>query len=282
MLSIGQFARSTGLTVKALRHYDERGLLVPATVDPDTRRRAYGGAQVRDAVVIKALRAADVPVPSVRRALDDPAVTREVLEEFRAEVTAARAVQDAAFEAVDYLIRALEKPAPVVEREQPAQHYAAVVMWMPSDGSGVEEADSDSSVVIGALHRALTEQGNPPSGPYWTGFDTVEDDPATAELTLCWPTDRPGAEPPVVAGHPTRVGTLPPRRELVARWSHDDADTPPPPGVPHPIFVALLSELVRREGLGGGDAVETMVGLRQIVVPRADGPPAMELAMALR
>jgi DNA-binding transcriptional MerR regulator len=33
MLSIGRFARLTGLTVKALRHYDELGLLRPAHVD---------------------------------------------------------------------------------------------------------------------------------------------------------------------------------------------------------------------------------------------------------
>jgi len=33
MLSIGRFARLSGLTVKALRHYDEVGLLRPARVD---------------------------------------------------------------------------------------------------------------------------------------------------------------------------------------------------------------------------------------------------------
>ena len=33
MLTIGRFADATGLTVRALRHYDEIGLLVPAHVD---------------------------------------------------------------------------------------------------------------------------------------------------------------------------------------------------------------------------------------------------------
>jgi DNA-binding transcriptional MerR regulator len=33
VLSIGQFARLSGLTVKALRHYDEVGLLEPAWTD---------------------------------------------------------------------------------------------------------------------------------------------------------------------------------------------------------------------------------------------------------
>ena len=36
LLPIGRFARLTGLTVKALRHYDEVGLLEPASVDSAT------------------------------------------------------------------------------------------------------------------------------------------------------------------------------------------------------------------------------------------------------
>ncbi len=33
LVSIGRFARLSGLTVKALRHYDELGVLEPAHVD---------------------------------------------------------------------------------------------------------------------------------------------------------------------------------------------------------------------------------------------------------
>jgi hypothetical protein len=41
MFSIGEFARLGGVSVRALRHYDEIGLLRPATVDPDTGYRGY-------------------------------------------------------------------------------------------------------------------------------------------------------------------------------------------------------------------------------------------------
>jgi hypothetical protein len=40
-LSIGSFSRVSGLTVKALRHYDEIGLLEPARVDEWTGYRYY-------------------------------------------------------------------------------------------------------------------------------------------------------------------------------------------------------------------------------------------------
>jgi DNA-binding transcriptional MerR regulator len=43
---IGDFSRLTQVTVKALRHYDDLGLLRPAHVDRDTGYRYYSGAQV--------------------------------------------------------------------------------------------------------------------------------------------------------------------------------------------------------------------------------------------
>ena len=40
LLSIGEFARLTHLSVKALRHYDDLGLVVPTHVDPTTGYRS--------------------------------------------------------------------------------------------------------------------------------------------------------------------------------------------------------------------------------------------------
>jgi DNA-binding transcriptional MerR regulator len=54
--SIGRFARHTGLTVKALRHYDAEGLLSPAHVDEWTGYRYYTVEQAAEAVAIRRLR----------------------------------------------------------------------------------------------------------------------------------------------------------------------------------------------------------------------------------
>jgi DNA-binding transcriptional MerR regulator len=70
MLSIGRFADATGLTVKALRHYDEIGLLVPARVDPDNGYRYYDAAQVEDAVTIRRLRALELPLDEIGALLE--------------------------------------------------------------------------------------------------------------------------------------------------------------------------------------------------------------------
>ena len=45
---IGRFARLTGLTVRAVRHYGELGLLEPAYIDPDTGYRYDAPDQVED------------------------------------------------------------------------------------------------------------------------------------------------------------------------------------------------------------------------------------------
>jgi DNA-binding transcriptional MerR regulator len=72
LLSIGAFGMLSGLSINALRHYDELGLLPPAYVDPDTGYRRYHSAQLRRARLICALRGIDLPIEEVRRVLDDP------------------------------------------------------------------------------------------------------------------------------------------------------------------------------------------------------------------
>lgn len=64
-LSIGVFSRMTFVSVKALRHYDEIGLLAPAWVDPDSGYRDYSAAQVPVAQVIRRLRDLGMPLDQI-------------------------------------------------------------------------------------------------------------------------------------------------------------------------------------------------------------------------
>ena len=68
LLPIGRFARACRLSVKALRHYDELGLLRPARVD-DSGYRYYARSQARDAIAISLLRSLDVPLAAVKEIL---------------------------------------------------------------------------------------------------------------------------------------------------------------------------------------------------------------------
>lgn len=74
MFTIGEFSRATHLSVKALRHYNDIGLLVPADVDPSTGYRRYQAAQVPSAHLIRRLRDLEMPLPQVRQVLTSPDV----------------------------------------------------------------------------------------------------------------------------------------------------------------------------------------------------------------
>ena len=68
--SIGEFARLGGVSVRTLRHYDEIGLLRPATVDPDTGYRGYSAAQLGQINRVMALKELGLSLAQVRRLLD--------------------------------------------------------------------------------------------------------------------------------------------------------------------------------------------------------------------
>lgn len=123
LLRIGDFARASWLSIKALRRYHEIGLLVPAEVDPRTGYRAYSAVQLIDAAVIRRLRQLDVPLESIRAVLDarDPAVTRKVLAEQAARL---QGQLDALQRSIEDLHRAADWPGahtPVHRRFEPSR-----------------------------------------------------------------------------------------------------------------------------------------------------------------
>jgi PPM family protein phosphatase len=64
-MTIGEFAVAAGLTPKALRLYDELGLLRPARVDPATGYRTYAAAQLERARLVAALRRVGMPLARI-------------------------------------------------------------------------------------------------------------------------------------------------------------------------------------------------------------------------
>jgi DNA-binding transcriptional MerR regulator len=111
LMPIGEFARLARLTVKAVRHYDAEGLLVPASVDPHSGYRYYRPEQVRTATTIALLRGLGVPLPVVRRVLSAPddAAVAAVLDEQRERLAAELTRREQALRALDALRRAPER-----------------------------------------------------------------------------------------------------------------------------------------------------------------------------
>src|SRR5690242_17091699 len=85
-LSVGQMAAASGMTAKALRHYDRIGLFAPDDVDDDTGYRWYGADRLPQARLIARLRSVGVPLDDVAACLaeaGDPDVVDRVLADHR-------------------------------------------------------------------------------------------------------------------------------------------------------------------------------------------------------
>jgi DNA-binding transcriptional MerR regulator len=104
-ISIGEFARRSRLSHKALRLYDERGVLVPSRVDQATGYRYYDAAQLDQARLVMMMRELQLPLAAVRELLAcDPADAAERIAEHWRD---AEAEHDARRELADYLVSRL-------------------------------------------------------------------------------------------------------------------------------------------------------------------------------
>lgn len=107
-MSVGELARQTGLTAKALRHYDRVGLLAPIAVSDDGYRW-YDESQIDSARTIARLRSLDVPLNAVRAILDgaSDADVRNLMSSHR---TALRARSDRIVRSLHSLDHLLDDP----------------------------------------------------------------------------------------------------------------------------------------------------------------------------
>jgi DNA-binding transcriptional MerR regulator len=89
-ISIGEFARRSRLSLKALRLYDERGVLVPSRVDQASGYRYYDTAQLEEARLVVMLRQLQLPLAAVKELLAcDPAdAAARIAEHWREAETA--------------------------------------------------------------------------------------------------------------------------------------------------------------------------------------------------
>jgi DNA-binding transcriptional MerR regulator len=72
LLSIGEFARRSRLSLKALRLYERLGLLIPDRIDGQGRYRRYRESQLATARLVALLRRLDMPLVRVAEVLAAP------------------------------------------------------------------------------------------------------------------------------------------------------------------------------------------------------------------
>jgi DNA-binding transcriptional MerR regulator len=111
-ISIGEFARRSRLSLKALRLYDKRRVLVPSRVDHASGYRYYDTAQLDQARLVVMMRELQFPLKAIRELLAcDPA---EAAKRIAGHWRDAEAAHDARRELADYLVSQLSGKKPVM------------------------------------------------------------------------------------------------------------------------------------------------------------------------
>jgi DNA-binding transcriptional MerR regulator/effector-binding domain-containing protein len=77
--SIGEFSQVTGLSVKRLRFYHEKGILIPSSVDETTGYRFYDAGKIEKARVIMRLRAMEFSIEDIAAVLRDCSDEADIL-----------------------------------------------------------------------------------------------------------------------------------------------------------------------------------------------------------
>ena len=104
-ISIGEFARRSRLSLKALRLYDELGVLVPSRVDQASGYRYYDVGQVDEAHLVVMLRQLQLPLAAIKELLAcDPVDAAERIAAHWREIESAH---DARRALADYLVNRL-------------------------------------------------------------------------------------------------------------------------------------------------------------------------------
>lgn len=106
--TVGELARHTGVTIRALHHYDELGLVRPSARSA-AGYRLYEDGDVLRLQQVLLLRELGFPLQEIGALLDDPGFDRAAaLREQRRQLLARRAQVDGMIAAVDAALRSLE------------------------------------------------------------------------------------------------------------------------------------------------------------------------------
>ena len=182
MFSIGDFATFTQVSVRALRFYDQQGLLAPARVDPRTGYRYYRADQVERVLRIVALRDVGLTLAQIREVLDagaTPQVIREHLARRRIEIAHLRTQVDRQLAAVEGRLALLDGGSDmhdydVTTKKAPSLVLATISRQVDQDEPGVLFAAFGE--LFTELGAALAGASVTPTGPAWSLYERAQED----------------------------------------------------------------------------------------------------------
>ena len=157
-LTIGDFSRATHLSVKALRHYHDAGLLAPAAVDPENGYRRYAIEQIATAQIIRRFRELSMPLETIRGVLAAPDVAERntLIAEHLDRLERQLSETQTAVVALRGLLRPPAETAPIVHRSLASTSAAAITAIID-----VRDANVWMQGALAELYAFLRTRGVP-------------------------------------------------------------------------------------------------------------------------
>ncbi len=180
-MPIGQFARASRLSVKALRNYDASGLLPAAFVDDQSGYRYYRVEQLAPAALIRSLRLLDVPLATITAILAEGASEGQLTTHL-AGLIRQRDVIDRQVREIRRLIRTKELTMATditIKTVEPVTAAAVRATTSPSDV--FTEIPAGFATVMAALGLVT------PVGAPLTIFYRFPDEQTAGEIAMCVP-----------------------------------------------------------------------------------------------
>src|SRR5215467_5457013 len=161
-LGIGDFSRMTHLSVKALRHYHDLGLLIPAEIDPASGYRFYEPSQVPVAQVIRRFRDLGMPLEEIGQVLQAPdtAARNQVIVTHMQRMESQLAATQSVVASLRSLLAGPPEPIAVEHRSVGPARALAIreLVAMP-------DMDAWWDAAFGELNAAVAAAPLPPAGP---------------------------------------------------------------------------------------------------------------------
>jgi len=188
LVPIGRFSQICRLSLKALRLYDELGLLRPALVDPDSGYRYYSLSQALEAERIRVLRSIEVPLDEIGQVLHAtaPGAAREILQRHRGRLAARVEQYRAMLANVERLASEEHAPYAVRTKELVPQQVLSIRLRTRLASLGMD-APRAFGEMIAHLGRAQAH----PAGPLFALYHGPEFDEEDLDVEWCVPVSRP-------------------------------------------------------------------------------------------
>ena len=207
LVPIGRFSKMTRLSVKALRLYDENGLLPPAHVDPQSGYRYYHLGQANRAEAVRILRSVDMPLDEIRAVLetDDPELVHKQLVVHRERLAERLAAQERTLAYLESLIQREDgiMPYDVQVMDALPQLVAATKVH-----TNLSRIGDDIGAGFGSLMMALGREGVAPSGSPLIVYHDVIDEETDGDIEICVPVRSAISGDPEVYGRELEGGTM--------------------------------------------------------------------------